>query len=341
MRSGWCAAGLVALVAAGWLLPGGRTERFTVRGRVAGAGRSAEVTLFRIPDGGGAWPVLATVPVGRDRAFAVGLPPGDGFAVRASDGPLLSPCATVGGPDGFSEFELVLQPAPPVEVLVTDDAGGPAAGARVVVEEATRGAPPRRRPVAEVRADAAGRAVLPPVPPPCGRITVRVAGFLPAVLEPLPADAPAAIRLDRGRPLAGVVLDADGVPVAGALVAVAEREAVTDEAGRFLLPAAPSAGDFVVRADGGDRGRADRTVSRPAADGPLTVRLTPVRRIAGRILLFRGVVLEDLTGAEGRFCLLGLRPGPHHVTVEAAGFEPERLRHVLCGRTDLRVTLSR
>jgi protocatechuate 3,4-dioxygenase beta subunit len=49
---------------------------------------------------------------------------------------------------------------------------------------------------------------------------------------------------------------------------------------------------------------------------------------------FRGVTLEDTTGEAGRFCLLGLRPGPHHVTAEAPGLPPVRRRHVHCGVTD-------
>ncbi|MCU0725334.1 MAG: carboxypeptidase-like regulatory domain-containing protein [Planctomycetes bacterium] len=273
-----------------------------------GTGVAATVRVLAVPDDGRDWPVAASAESGPDGTFNMEVPSGGRLAALAEAPGLRSPCVFVERGHLRSAFVFVLRPALPPEVLVLDDGGAPAVGAEVRLHEAVEGClnplgPPEWRPLAVAVPDAAGRCVLLPAPPATGRITARAAGFPIATVAPLPTAGPVEVRLHRGRLLEGIVLDGDGAPVKGARVEASGVTTITDAAGRFLLDSVPSPGQFWLSADAGARGRAERSISGPwrlrnlkaPREAPKsepgaerrgeTVRLEPVRRIAGRILL--------------------------------------------------------
>jgi uncharacterized GH25 family protein len=74
-------------------------------------------------------------------------------------------------------------------------------------------------------------------------VVVRAAGHVSTTV-PMPSGATLLVRLERGQPLAGVVVDAAGAPVAGARVSASNRDSrsslatlTTDAEGRFSWPA--------------------------------------------------------------------------------------------------------
>ncbi len=129
------------------------------------------------------------------------------------------------------------------------------------------------------------------------RVIAEAAGFAPASVrvEAGPEPPPATIRLSPGRPFRGRVVDAQGQPLAGAVVSVAawqecrnlDWRAETDTEGRFTWADAPTTGDisFVVRKAGyaTTRGR-DLAVSDP---GPVIT--------LNRPLVVRGLVVDAVT----------------------------------------------
>jgi hypothetical protein len=88
-----------------------------------------------------------------------------------------------------------------------------------------------------------------------------------------PEMPPQVIRLTRRRPLEGRVIDAQGRPVAGAVVASDREfldgllgwEAATDEAGRFVWYDAPTVGELCLNVFEPSRRPAKQTIARPEA----------------------------------------------------------------------------
>jgi thiol-disulfide isomerase/thioredoxin/protocatechuate 3,4-dioxygenase beta subunit len=145
--------------------------------------------------------------------------------------------------------------------------------------------------------------------PPFPQVAIRVVarGYLPEQTEPISAgDQPAAVtlRLKRGQPITGLVIDASGQPAAHAQVAWVGRKRYaiiengringgvwenatyrpeiilqTDDAGRFELPASRHDGLIVVVHE---RGYAQRRRSQHDASSPL--QLTAWCRVEGRVL---------------------------------------------------------
>lgn len=163
--------------------------------------------------------------------------------------------------DGATEVELVL-PGPGASILgvVVDAAGAAVPGAAIVVGEpqgASQWVDPQRGlmefPVAQnLRADAAGRFVAVDLPTDPIRVAIFAPGFAPyeQLVAPTSA-APLPLRcvLAPGTGLRGQVVDAAGLPVAGASVTLGDVRRTTDAAGRFAARSLP-AGPLWLRVEG-------------------------------------------------------------------------------------------
>jgi len=146
-----------------------------------------------------------------------------------------------------------------------------------------------------------GRFRIDNLPPGTARLTFRATGYVDTVLEDIEVEEGSVtkgliVKLSRGGRVHGVVVDADGAPVAGAQIA-------TDG----MISSAAGQLDASQTQDGGGVGRppiARRNRPRP---GPL---LGFVRFAANLGLLGDGVATTDF---EGRFELTGLDFGKHEV----------------------------
>ena len=165
------------------------------------------------------------------------------FAARAS--------ATV-GKGGGALVTLRLARAPAVAGTVVDETTRrPVAGARIALrtESGFDSGPPARRARADTRGRFRAAGVLP------GRYTVEAAsdGYLPAeltgVVAALPDGKPLAIALRREASIAGIVLDEEGKPVAGARV-VAPREPSFRRGMRRIFRSAFDTRETATGADG-------------------------------------------------------------------------------------------
>jgi RNA polymerase sigma-70 factor (ECF subfamily) len=306
---------------------------------------------------------------GRFRLVAdVGVTQGQVRATAAGHRPEVVRVATVGAAD----VELALEPLVAIEGRVLDGNGRPAAGAEVRWSGNTG---PR------TSADTDGRFHLSASAPSATRPVVIVArnagrGFAVASVT----DAkPVELRLAPAAVITGVVLDADGAPVAGAIVRAAPGVegpdgqsawtilellghdsfggSATDAQGRFRiddLPAEPIA----VHAD---RPGSDRSLSTWAAKADLrAVEITEVeiRAVGGRTLT--GVVVDEaglpvpfadvdgdgdraIAGRDGRFTL-HIAPAVPTATTRVGAktevYEP-RSDQVLADAKDVRIVLKR
>jgi hypothetical protein len=201
-----------------------------VSGRLLGAaGGDLDIhALWTPPDGDRRLPLRLRVPVGPDGSFATRLPRGAeawalhrGLPVRLGAGGSALPATTplrgrVAGPDGAPArgARLLLRP------LLDRDFPAPLPPLRIVAAE-----------------DGTFSASVPSVR---YRVEVRARGCATAVVDWFePVREAISIRLERGLALAGVVLDAGGAPVAGALVSAGTERAFSDAEGRFLLEGMP------------------------------------------------------------------------------------------------------
>ncbi|MEM6457186.1 MAG: carboxypeptidase regulatory-like domain-containing protein, partial [Acidobacteriota bacterium] len=221
---------------------------------------------------------------------------------------------------------------------------------------------------------------LAPVTVPGVRVAMPEA---PAPARPAPDDADAAgavagdpapiadlgqIVLVPGVPLAGRVVDGDGLPIAAAavrigrtdgrgaatLLGVATRQdrradAVTDVDGGFVVDALEPGSTVLVDVSHAAHATARQSVRVPAAGdarGPVTFTLAPLARLGGQVVdadgqpvigarvavsgRGRGIPQNttQVTGADGRFTIDRVVAGPNEIIVDADGFRRFRMRDV-------------
>jgi hypothetical protein len=281
-------------------------------------------------------------------------------------------------PRALPPLHLVLAPSRPARGTVLDETGKPLAEVRVVLRRASgialagrtpfRLPPPGERGTVETTTDARGRFAFPEVPAAEIDLLAGRDGFTPLLSRNrrIPAGAGpwdlGRVLLRRGVVLSGRVVDPAGRPVAQARVhrsaemaslELLERilqdqkpDATTAADGRFTLtdlPAGKPVHLFVAAPrflPGGAQG------VRPPLTAPLTVRLQPGARLAGRILDEAGapvaeagvqlsrrttsegvpvgppVYRQTTSDREGRFEIADAPAGETRVLVDAKGFVP-------------------
>jgi len=265
--------------------------------------------------------------------------------------------------------DVALEPPVALSGVVRDPAGGRVAGARVVVLPARRdgvgAAPPEETPAVPTSAD--GSFQVAGLAPGLHTIRVEAAGRHPVErrLVPVPHDGPLALVLEPLGNLAGVAVNEDGRPAAGARIVAASRDhaarAVADAGGRFTL--ALPAGSYRVVAALDDRAGAAGPLAVAAGDGANAVRLAlgPGASIDGAALEAGSgrplegawvalalhatgeVVARAAADAAGAFRIHGLAPGAYDLRADAEGRSPA---HALCvtlapgGRFPLRLALE-
>lgn len=273
---------------------------------------------------------------------------------------------------------LVLAPNRPARGMVVDDAGKPLAGVRVVLRQASGTAPTSRKPLAlpppgergtiEATTDARGRFGFPQVPAAEIDLLAGRAGFTPLLARNrrMPPGQGTwelgRVVLRRGVSLSGRVVDPAGRPVAGAqiyrmatiaspeLLATTLREeepdATTGADGRFSFGDLPPKKPVHLFVSAPRHLPATAQGVRPPLATPLTVRLAPGARLAGRITDEAGAPVAEAevrlakrtriegmpvgsaeyrqttSDREGRFEIADAPAGDARVTVAARGFAP-------------------
>ena len=255
-----------------------------------------------------------------------------------------------GGTTAADDAVLIVTPAVDVEGRVIESSGDPLARARVALdEESLRDVESRlpgidvtRRPRPPVIfSDSDGRFVLRRAPAVAGiRLRVSKGGFTAATLDvPGSTRRDLAITLRRGteRPaFAGVVLDGEARPLAGAQVHLGACSGATGGDGRFLLDASEvtASSTLVVVAEGRqaivEEGYGARVRADPWDHVDVTLTLEHASsRIAGRIVWEDGspvhdvhVNLADPTLFDSTFSTVESRAGGYarSVTVDSGGF---------------------
>lgn len=273
---------------------------------------------------------------------------------------------------------LVLAPNRPARGAVVDDTGRPLAGVRVVLRQASGTAPAGRKPFAlpppgergtiEATTDARGRFDFPQVPAPEIDLLAGRSGFTPVLArnQRMPPGEGAwdlgRVVLRPGISLSGRVVDSAGRPVAEArvyriatmaspeLLEFSLREekpdATTGADGRFSLGDLPPKKPVHLFVSALRHLPATAQGVRPPLATPLTVRLAPGARLAGRITdesgkpvaeaeirlakrsRIEGIPIgqaeyrQTTSDREGRFEIVNAPAGEARVAVTARGFEP-------------------
>jgi hypothetical protein len=278
---------------------------------------------------------------------------------------------------GRDDLVLVIAPQTRAEVLVVGRRdGAPLPGARLRAERRS-GAPDTRfdYPLQVSPGEGSGAFVVEGLGPAGTRLLATAEGFADevALLEVLeaPAGSPARLALDREASVAGRVVDAGGVPIAGATVGVAAAdgsgvpgarvETVTDEQGRYRLGRL-SAGAWWLNAEARDHTAPDSQRIVLAVGESLErpdVELQTAGSITGRV--FRGdgtpcpggelvvaqqiggphegagdpVDLRTWTDEAGRYAFDGLSAGWYELSTEARGSARAMVEAGLVTRADV------
>jgi hypothetical protein len=189
---------------------------------------------------------------------------------------------------------VVLEPDRPILVRAVGGDDAPLPGVAITAREIGRGGPAPARSFRAVTGPA-GEAELRGLPlddEARFSIGASVRGMPPVTLERTVAElraGPLEIRMDEGSPLGGIVMDADGSPLANVrLILVPEGGSQLGTTGRPILHSTAAGefrftglpgGSYTLFADGGDRGRRKvPSIAVPAAAGgePLRIRLAPL-----------------------------------------------------------------
>ncbi|MFO0725100.1 MAG: carboxypeptidase-like regulatory domain-containing protein [Myxococcota bacterium] len=237
-------------------------------------------------------------------------------------GYIRAPCQDVAG--GGGPHDVVLTRSAGIEGMVVDASGAPVAEADVVATE------PKR---SWGRSDAGGHFRL-EVAPGTWEIGVAHPDFLDEFAEVQAPATQVRLVLRRGAEVVGSVLNADGTPLAGALVATRDRRTVADSGGHFRLSGlAEGPVSIGARLEGPEGVVAvdeDVTVSagRPTE---LVLRIPPSQQIEGTVVDQRqrpvvdilvlaepaeSGLLRALTDARGAFTLRGPRAERYRLSVE-------------------------
>jgi hypothetical protein len=280
--------------------------------------------------------VLATTTTAADGTYDLSVPD-DGASVVLATKDGFAPQA---GYLATGKVDLVLQPGMPRDLLVVDPNGRPVAGAGVTLQGGSGSID-----VAHTTTDDRGRAHV--VAEDKASVVVRAHGFAyesDAVVGPDDVDGIHRIELHEGRKISGVVVDADGAPLAGVDVALRGWGVCTNYFADDDHRTGPD-GAFEFEGIGADPSETPWRLD--FADAKWTaspVFATPgradVRLVAYRAAVVRGVVTypdgkvpshasvtwdasahETFIDGDGWFEALGVLPGRH--TITAVAFSPE------------------
>lgn len=267
---------------------------------------AAEVYLA----GSGVWPPETLVVDSGGRFHRSGLAPGV-YEVGARLGPLVGPAPTPFALEAGQQHALTLPLSKGSTLalrVVEADTGEPIAGAEVEARAGTL--------VSMARAgttDGTGRVALSGLAPGAHTVSVTAAGFVGASL-PFPTRTPGAgdpgsdtVHLTRAASVAGVVVDPQGRPVAGAVLSAVAQE--------------PTAEPFASMPAGAVAGPANVG---PAGEGlGVTRGRVPPLPLGAQAASTAGADPEGaVSSADGRFELVDLSPGSYRVYARRAGFGP-------------------
>ena len=266
------------------------------------------------------------------------------------------PEARLAGPydsgDTTDLADLRLPASAKISGRVSDDTGKPVSGARVTVVAGGAGFGDAEAVyLSEAKSGVDGSFAMPDAPDGPRVLTARAAGFGPVTRFAFEARAEERIVLRTGGAVRGILTDASGKPVAGAIVVCEQVAARTDASGAYRLTGVPLGSqtveavwkdDFVARKESvkvAREGEADvplRLAKAAAIAGTVVDEATrkPIAgvRVAlsnpGRVFGRRQAQRVGRTDARGRFRAGGL--GARHYTVEATrdGYLPSTIPNV-------------
>jgi protocatechuate 3,4-dioxygenase beta subunit len=273
------------------------------------------------------------VLTGPDGSFEVkGVPAGKDLQARASAPNLLGASSanfTLAAGGAATGIEVRLAEGGTVLGRISGPGGAPVAGAKV--RASSRPANDRNMPMffdpatfrrLEATTDADGQYRIANVPPGTGNVLVQAQGFVDGnrgeLVFAAGTETRADVALEPGRAIAGIVLDAGGVPIEGARVSTSSpaasapsprpgvtrsvpvgagdrffpgRNAVTDAKGAFRVEGL-AAGAYNVTANA--QGLAPRTVEGVAAGTEsVEIRLLPAVRISGKVVDAEGNAIRN------------------------------------------------
>ena len=223
-----------------------------------------------------------------------GLPPHGAYLIQASAGgfaPVRSTRIQVGRKQDVTSVDLVLRPGGGIRGRITDSDGKPIPGATLQAEAAAESEEHRVYTALdaigkEALTDAAGEYALSPLGPGLYEVKASAGGYIPAARAGVEVGAGGAAEgvdfiLEKGRTLAGTVVDADGSGIAGAEVVVeGEGRARTGAGGRFSVKGLRGGG-ATVRAQ--KRGYAAAELEIEDARREITIQMQRLARITGRL----------------------------------------------------------
>ncbi|HMF09736.1 MAG TPA: carboxypeptidase-like regulatory domain-containing protein, partial [Thermoanaerobaculia bacterium] len=260
------------------------------------------------------------------------------------------PSARFEGPFDAGEdtdlFDIPVPAAQKVAGSVVDESGRPISGARVIARGSEVLSGNDAVSFSETRTLSDGTFSMPDAPPGPRVLTAIAAGYVRSPRIQIEARADERLVLRPGGTIHGVLRDASGQAVAGAIVVAGELAAQTDSAGRFEISgAAPGTedlrvvwkDDFAARADGvrvkkGEASSVDLKLARAASIVVTVVEEKTKRPIAGARVTasvaagggpFRRRSLGERTArtdAHGRFRLGGLGSRPYSVEASKDGY---------------------
>jgi len=260
----------------------------------------------------------------------------------------------------LAEHEVVLRRGAPVAGRVQNDDGKPVAGARVTYDGASSWAQSGDQRYDAVITDASGSFRFPALPQGSFRFVARADGFAPGTSDIVTLDgqsepALVVVTVPAGATLAGIVVDADGKPAAGARVQVqvktdgmrwgGARQVYTSDQGRFAMKNLPAKTVEAVALH--ERGSSESLEVALAAAAPaeVTLELSNTGVIAGVVVDEAGEPIEgaqvsgwpsfggrrgrrgpgrfggseELSDAGGRFVLRGLSEGTYSLRASPPG----------------------
>jgi len=258
-----------------------------------------------------------------------------------------------------ADVRFELEPTARVAGTVVDEAGEPLAGAEVTVRSQPSvpgsggrlkvGAPVER----SARSGPDGTFEVVDVPPGEAAVQATADGFVPGRPEEVEVPAGGVVEdlrlaLERGGILEGVVTDAGGEPVAGALVTDGDVVARGDREGHYRLAGVPP-GPAEIRAFHPDHLPARAEVDVEAGVQSLDLAMRAGVEVRGRVVDGDGRVVADaaveLSGhrrgeplevratsaADGSFRLAPVAEGDYHLSAHLEGWSPAEPRRLSVG----------
>jgi uncharacterized GH25 family protein len=259
------------------------------------------------------------------------------------------PSARIAGPFDSTEdvtlFDIQIPTAGRASGRVVDEAGNPVPAARVLVSGNELLISSETAIASEARTGADGSFSMIDAPAGARSVVVMAPGFVRATRVQIDPRADERIVLTRGGTIQGVVVDAAGSPVAGAIVTAGDVAAVTDASGRYQMTGvAPGVRhvqtiwkeDFAARVDSvrvrkGEAVEAPLKLARAASITGTVVEEKTKRAVAGTQISISTAIGGSLlnprrpertvhTDARGRFRVGGLASRAYMVAASRDGY---------------------